>query len=325
MTQQPPPSDRDTLVFGGQEAAAHDAPEPALTPPAIRAPRSTRSPSRHAARRARDRRRAAQRRSRVKMRAGSEALLAFLILLGLTLLLVDLRTDGSAFAGARSLLAGVIGPLQTGMDRVTDPPTADPALIGENQQLRAELAAAGGDRDRLRELEGLYAITSRDGQRVVGASIVARDPGAVGSMTATIDRGAADGVAVDQAVIAAGGLAGRVVAVSQHTAVISFLTDAGFVVGGALVGSSQAGIVRGTGDPRRLTMDLLDPLASVRVGDAVVSYGSPGQAPFPPGLAVGTVTDIGDPSNAKRTLTLQPTADPTAVTVVAVVQPKGAR
>lgn len=324
MTEQQSSAGRDTMVFGGQDAAAPDPPAPELTPPAMRATRSARSASRRAARRARDRRRAAQRRSRVKMRAGSEALLAFLVLLGMTLLLIDLRTDGSAFAGARSVLADVMGPLQTGVDRVTHPPTADAAVIAENQRLRAELAAVDGDRDRLRELEGLLAITSRDGQQIVGASIVARDPGAVGSMTATIDRGAVDGIAVDQAVIAAGGLAGRVVDVSPRTAVIAFLTDADFVLGGRLVGSGASGVVRGTGNPQQLTMDLLDPLTPVRAGDAVVSYGSPGQAPFPPGVEVGTVTDIGDPSNPKRTIALRPTADPGAVTVVAVVQPKAA-
>lgn len=324
MTQPSPSPDRRTLVFGGQETAALDEPGAALTPPTIRPPRSPRSPSRQAARRARDRRRAAQRRSRVKMRAGSEALLAFLVVLGLTLLLLDLRTEGAAFAGARSLFAGAIGPLQTGVDRVTDPPTADAELMAQNQQLRAELAAAGGDRDRLRELERLLAITSRDGLQVIGASIVARDPGAVGSMTATIDRGSGDGVAVDQAVISAGGLAGRVITVSSDTAVISFITDADFVVGGRVVGPSQAGIVRGTGHPKHLQMELLDPLAAVRTGDTVVSYGSPGAAPFPPGVEVGTVVDIGDPANPKRLLTLQPTADPAAVTVVAVVQPREA-
>lgn len=315
MSAQPPNRPTDTLVFGEPTGPGHES---ELSPPVLQVPRSVRNPSRTAARRARERRRAAQRRSRVRMRAGSEALLAFLVLLGLTLLLVDLRTE--AFAGPRALLAGLIGPLQTGVDRVTDPQAADQALAAENQQLRAELAAVQGDRDRLAELEALYALTSRSAQQVVGASIVARSPAATPAMTATIDRGSRDGIAVDQAVLAAGGLAGRVATVAPGTAVISFVTDTGSVVGGRLVGSSEAGIVRGTGDPQRLTMELLDPLVMVRTGDTVVTYGSPGNGPFPPGLALGTVTDVGDPSAPRRTLTLRPAADPTAVTAVAVVR-----
>ena len=246
-------------------------------------------------------------------------MLAFLILIGLTLLLIDLRTDGSAFAGARSLGAAAIGPLQAGVAEVVDPADADAVLVGENERLQSELAAQAGDRSRLAELEGLLGIVGRSSQRVVAAAVVALDSGAGSALTATIDRGSDAGLAVDQAVLASGGLAGRVQSVAPATAVVRLTADPGFVVGARLAGSGQAGIIRGTGEPDRLTMDLLDPLVEVPLGESVVTYGSPGTGPFPPGLAIGTVTDAGDPANPRRVLQVRPTAPLTAVSVVAVV------
>lgn len=305
-----------TLTFGGPDNAESAVP---FAGPSGTVRRESHAARRSAAHRARQRRRAAQRRYRVRMRNGSEPLLAFLVLLGLTLLLIDLRTDGSAYAGARSAAAGIAGPLQGAVAEALGPEQADADLVAQAEQLQADLAASDADRARLAELESILGIVGRSRLTVVPAAIVALDSGAGTALTATIDRGSDDRLAVDQAVIAGGGLAGRVLSVAPGTAVVRLAPDPQFAVGGSLVGTGEAGIVRGTGDPGALTLELLDPLADVSVGDAVATYGSPGAGPFPPGLAVGEVVDVGDPADTRRTLVLQPAVDATALSVVAVV------
>ncbi len=320
----PPSGERSaaTLAFGGAEPSAPAAVE-AVAPggPILGGVRP--APARSPARRARQRRRAAQRRSRARMREGSEALLVFLVLLGLTLLLIDVQTGGRAYAIPRSAAAAVLGPLQDGVDDVVDPEQADAELLAENERLQAELAASASasDRARLQELESLLGIAGRAQHRVIGASIVALDADAGNTLTATIDRGSGDGVAEDLAVLAGGGLGGRVLTAGPRSAVVLLAADTRFAVGGQLASSSEIGIVRGTGDADRLTMELLDPLTQVGVGDPVVTAGSPGSRPFPPGVAIGTVVDAGDPTQPRRILQLEPAADLTTLTAVAVSVP----
>lgn len=316
---EPSAQDRSggTLLFGGGPESEQVGGERSAG--VLPAPRAVQDSPRSAARRARQRRRAAQRRSRVRMRAGSEVLLAFLVLLGLTLLLIDTRTDGGAFAAPRAWATAVFGPMQAGIDAATDPAAADAALQAENEQLRAQLKSSAADRARLAELEQLLGLTSSSRAEVVVASVVAHDSGPGGAAGATIDRGSDDGIVADQAVLASGGLVGLVRAAAPSSAVVRFVTDAGFVAGGRLQASGEAGIVRGGGSPGRMTMELLNPLAAVERGDVVVTYGSPGDGPFPAGLVIGTVTDPGDAASAKRVVTLEPATDPSTVSAVAVI------
>lgn len=320
----PVPAAAEPLVFGddpgpgpdllvvGEPAPAAELPRTALD----RLRRRTPHPQRTAAQRARRRRRAAQRRASAALRNGSSALLVLLVLIGLTLLLVDLRTAGGAFAAPRAAVAAVLGPLQTGVDRVSERPGAA-AAEAQLTDLRAELAASEADRQRLAELEALFGLVGRTGHQVVAAAVVAAD--AAGGQSATIDRGSRDGLAPDQAVLTGSGLAGKIVSTTTGTAVVRFLSDARSAVGARLPGTGEAGIVRGTGRPGALQMELLDPVVPLAAGDPVVTYGSPGSLPFPPGLLIGTVADPGDPASPRRIVTIDPAAPMSRTDVVAVV------
>jgi rod shape-determining protein MreC len=255
------------------------------------------------------------------MRQGSEALLAFLVLTCLTLLLTDLQTGGSAFSGARTLVAGVVGPLQIGTQQSLGAAPANARLSAENQRLQAELRASAGDRLRLRQLEALLGVASSSGQTVVAASVVGESPSPGPSATITIDRGAQDGIVADQAVLADGGLAGVVLRTAQTTSVVRLASDPAFVVGAVLTASGESGIVRGTSDPDWLSLELLDPLVTVRIGEAVATMGSGVQGPFPPGVAIGNVSGKGDASQTRRVLRIRPAADLTRLSVVGVLIP----
>ncbi len=255
------------------------------------------------------------------MREGSEALLAFLILVGLTLLLIDVQTDGRAYDAPREAAALVLGPLQIGADAMVRQDPTDPDRLAQEQLLLAELSASDADRRRLQELEELFGLVGRSQLQVTGADVVALEARG-GGIAATIDRGSGDGVAADQAVLAGDGVVGTISSAAPTSAVVRLSADSRFAVGARLAESGEAGIVRGTGDPDRLTMELLDPLAPVAVGDRVVTIGSPQGRPFPPGLVVGAVVDPGDPGQPRRIVTLTPAADLTQLSAVAVmVQP----
>lgn len=293
-----------------------DSSEVKVSVPLATSGTSHRVSRRRAVRRARQRRRAAVARSATRLRTGSPVLLAFLVVLALTLMLIDLRSAGSAFSGVRATATSVLGPLQSSVRAVAMPATGD---LGQLESLQAEVAAVAGDRARLAELEALFGLVSRIDQEVVAGSVTALNASPGRSLTATIDVGTDDGIAVDQAVIAGGGLVGRIITVGTSSSVVRLLGDPEFVGGGRLASSGEAGIVRGSGDPNLLPMEILNPLASPAVGDQVVTFGSPNSNPFPPGLALGEVIDVGDLQDPRRTLLLRPTASLTSLSIVGVL------
>jgi rod shape-determining protein MreC len=77
--------------------------------------------------------------------------------------------------------------------------------------------------------------------------------------------------------------------------------------------------VVGTGDPSRLTVRVLDPVADVQVGDAVLSFGSKDGRPFPPDLPIGLVSEIEDDGTGGRIIRLTPAANLSALDLVGVV------
>ena len=108
--------------------------------------------------------------------------------------------------------------------------------------------------------------------------------------TVTIDRGSADGVQADMAVIAPGGIVGRVIGpVGARTPrACSCIIDRN-AAAGALIERTRAGghgRRRWTRNPP-LRMDLVSNLADVKPGDIVVASGVDGI--YPKGFAIGRV------------------------------------
>ena len=78
-------------------------------------------------------------------------------------------------------------------------------------------------------------------------------------------------------------------------------------------------MVVGTGEPNRLTVRVLDPVADVQVGDAVLSFGSKDGRPFPADLPIGLVSEIEDDGTGGRIIRLTPAANLSALDLVGVV------
>ncbi len=262
-------------------------------------------------------------------------ILAILVLASITLIVLDLRGGtGGPLQPLRSATAAVFGPLERGITAVFSPvgrlvdsvsqlgdqQERIDALEEENEQLRVAVDTAGVDIARVAELDALLGLAADTAIDIVPAQVIAVGPAQGFAWTVAIDAGSIDGIEVGMSVINGGGLLGRTVSVGPDTSTVLLLVDATSTVGGRLAGSSQIGIVSGTGRQDLLTMQLLDPLAAINVGDVVVTFGSQGGRPFVPGIPIGRVESVsGTPGQLTRVANLAPYADASLLNLVGVV------
>ena len=258
-----------------------------------------------------------------------------LVLISVTMILLDLRGGSSGPLGPlRSVGAAVIGPLERAAATVVVPVRTyvqSVASVGdkdrviseltvENDALRAQLDTVANDRARVADLDALLGLVDANDYVTVPAQVIAVGPAQGFAWTVTIDAGSRDGVEVDMSVISGKGLVGRVVSVSPTTATVLLIVDATSTVGGRLAGTSQIGIVSGTGRQDVLQMQLLDPLAVVDLGETIVTFGSEGDRPYAPGIPIGTVKEMrGTEGQLTRSAIVEPFADISMLDIVGVV------
>jgi rod shape-determining protein MreC len=97
--------------------------------------------------------------------------------------------------------------------------------------------------------------------------------------------------AVNQPVVSAGGLVGRVVLVAGPYAKVQLITDRAAAIGGMILRTRRQGVVRGSGqEGGGLSFDYVPLSADVRPGDSVLTAGIDGV--YPRGIAVGTVVAV---------------------------------
>ena len=152
-------------------------------------------------------------------------------------------------------------------------------LSAENDRLRSELETLTADRARANALDELLRVSNVGGYRFVPAEVIAVGPAQDFSWTVTIDAGRNDGIEPDMSVINGQGLVGRVLKTTASTATVVLIVDSSSAVGGRIATAEEIGIVAGTGQQDLLEFQLLDPMADVRVGDALVTFGSPTHGP----------------------------------------------
>lgn len=169
----------------------------------------------------------------------------------------------------------------------------------ENERLKEELAQARLEVQNAHQtweenerLKGLLNLKEKTGYDQIAARVIARDS-SIWFNTITIDRGSSAGIALNMPVVTAGGIVGRVIALSPWTAQVMMLSDekaaAGAIVG-QLGGSGALGSVRGLGENGLIEMRYVSGLEKVEVGDYVLTTGQDGI--YPPGLSVGEVVQV---------------------------------
>ncbi len=260
----------------------------------------------------------------------TRTILGLLLLTSLTLVILNLRGSGD---GARDTAGGFFGPVQTAISSITRPVSdffGSIGSLGSKDQQIADLQAqidelqqqvntSEFDRKRARELDDLLGLAGRGQYTTVPAQVVASGPTQGFAWTVTIDAGSKDGVKVDQNVINGQGLVGRVIRVTESTSVVALIVDATSTVGARVEASGEKGFLNGTGDPRSLELQLLDPFAPVQAGDRLVSFGFEGGV-YVAGIPLGTITDVrGTPGQLTRIATVVPFVDVTTLDLVGVV------
>ncbi|HYN49392.1 MAG TPA: rod shape-determining protein MreC, partial [Thermoleophilaceae bacterium] len=164
-------------------------------------------------------------------------------------------------------------------------------LKDEVEALRTDLAEAQTslrDANQLKAIRDLhqenYFPTST---RPVTARVIAKSP-TVWYSSVKIDKGSNDGVRVDHPVIAAGGLAGKVISATGGTAEVRLITDGESGVSAQVFPQGVTGIVRPqVGNPSDLLLENVESGRRVTEGTLVISSGftsSKGESLFPRGI-----------------------------------------
>jgi rod shape-determining protein MreC len=260
------------------------------------------------------------------------AVLLLLVAASLTLLSLYYR-EGNAgpLHGAEEVVSTIFAPIQSGADRALKPvrdlvnwfhETFD--ARGENSRLkdevaslRSQLATAQTTHAEAKELGALNQTLSGgivpSGTDPVTARVVGRSP-TVWYSTVTIDKGTSDGVHVDDPVVAALGLAGKVTLTTPNTSQVTLITDSDSAVTAKVSGSGATGVVEpNVGNPNDLQLDYLERGTRIAEGEMVVTAGfSTGDlgSIFPPGIPIGKITHATvEEQQAYQRVHLEPFAD----------------
>ena len=222
-----------------------------------------------------------------------------------------------AFAEVQRSVSSVVGGVRTSWGDYL----ALQAVRGENKRLRQELSrvqiALQQERAlarRSRRLERLLELRSQAKLATVAAGVIAGSA-SPDFRTLTIDKGTADGLGPDMAVIAPAGVVGRVITPSARAAKVQLLVDRNAAAGAMVERSRAQGVVEGTGGELRL--NYVSGAADVTVGDVVVTSGIDGI--YPKGLVVGQIESVERGSGAFGAIRVRPAVDFSSLEGVLVV------
>jgi rod shape-determining protein MreC len=191
------------------------------------------------------------------------------------------------------------------------------ALRRQIVELQGSLEAEQAISSRTRSLEDALRLQPTVPARTLAARIIAGSP-APDSRTVTIDRGAADGIRPDMAVLAVNGVVGRIVnRPSQTAAEVQLLTSRTAAAGAYLERTGAGGVIQGGMANPPLEMVYVKDLADVRAGDRVLTSGEDGI--YPRGFLIGTVERAVRGAGQYQTAAVRPVVDFSHLDVVLVV------
>lgn len=234
-------------------------------------------------------------RNRVALATGT------LLILALHMLLSGVRPDGRASRPATGLLE-LMRPFQAFTAGISGEAAGFVRdyleLVGtrrENDALRQELLELESERARTTELEAenqrlsdLLELRDALAMKAVAASVIGSDATGL-SRTLIIGQGARSGFRRDMAVIAAGGVVGKLIAVAPDAARVLVIDDHNSALDAVDQRSRARGLVAGVLDDG-LTMKYVGRNEDLKAGDPIVTSGMDGI--FPRGLLVGQIARV---------------------------------
>jgi rod shape-determining protein MreC len=165
----------------------------------------------------------------------------------------------------------------------------------ENEKLRRRIQELEVERHRLleadavnRKLQQLLEFRSQLPSKAVTASIIANSASSW-FQGCILDKGSADGVQKNMAVVTPLGVVGKVVSVTKRSAKVILLTDANSGIDVLVQRTRSRGIVSGSLD-NGTVLKYMKRSEDVQVGDRLITSGVDGV--FPKGLLVGTVIKV---------------------------------
>ena len=184
--------------------------------------------------------------------------------------------------------------------------------VGENLDLRRKVAALTTENVKLRQTESdlrrlrnlLHYSEQFNMETSLAQTIMIDTSGRFKAVI--IDRGSGDGVEVNDAIVNANGLIGRVVLTTPDMAKVQLVTDNNSAIGALIERTRRQGVIRGDGTG---TVELHDvpALADVNRGDRVLTAGIDGI--YPKGIPVGVVVRAEQGPNLFKNIDVRPLVD----------------
>lgn len=184
--------------------------------------------------------------------------------------------------------------------------------VNENLELRRKVASLTTENLKLRQsatdmhrLRSLLGYSEQFNLQTSMAQAIMLDTSGR-FKSAIIDRGSSDQIEVNDAVVNANGLIGRVVLTTKDMAKIQLLTDSNSSAGALVERSRRQGVVRGDG-AGNLLMNDVPALADVVPGDRVLTAGIDGV--YPKGIPIGIIMKADQGPNLFKNIVVKPSVD----------------
>jgi rod shape-determining protein MreC len=184
--------------------------------------------------------------------------------------------------------------------------------VNENLQLNRKVIQLTTENLKLRQSEGdlkrLRALLGYSEQftmpTTMAEAVMLDTSGRFKSII--IDRGSDSGIQLNDAVVNANGLIGRVVLTTKDMAKVQLVTDSNSSVGVLIERTRRQGVLRGDGSGGAQLFDIPS-LADVQQGDSVVTAGIDGI--YPKGIAVGVIVRAEKGQDLFKNIVVRPSVD----------------
>jgi rod shape-determining protein MreC len=224
----------------------------------------------------------------------------------------------STFAGAQRAAWAVVSGVQdvwSSYIALRSVRRENDALVRQVTELRVRLQEERASASEAAVLRDALGLRARLPLASIAAEVVAGSA-SPDFRAVTIDKGSRDGVAVDMAVMAPTGVAGRVGRISPGSAVVQLLVDRSAAAAVVVERSRTQGITLGDGRAA-MRLEYLSATADLEQGDAVLTAGMDGV--YPAGLLVGYVERFERAGPAYRNVIVRPAVDMSRLEVLLVV------
>lgn len=212
-------------------------------------------------------------------------------ILSLSLMTLDRSGQGRAAWFLQHTLLAPVTAVVDWWDRGVGLYWDNERLRGRLTRMQIELDEATTERAENVRLRDLLGLAERHPYELIAARVVGRSLDRLGGSLA-IDKGEADGVHPDRAVLTPEGLVGRVERTTAHGARVLTLLHRDCAVAARVERSRVDGVVRWEfGERPTLNLLYVSSQEDVKVGDRIQTSGLGGI--FPAGIRIGTVTRIG--------------------------------